>query len=161
MYIIFLRRLIYALQHGGGGGIGGLLPFMATGSVVNVNSYTHSAFVGSTLNNILFFCDGLELSSYAGVTLNAGTGTLNFPMQITGDFKLFVTTLLVPIMITDSVNNVNSYTNAALTGKSLTSILFFCDKLELSGYAGVTMVSGTGTINFPMQITGDIKIIIY
>lgn len=161
MYIIFLRRLIQALVNGGSGAY---LPVMVTGAVNDVNTYTNTILIGKALSKILFFCDGLELSSYAGVTFDDVSGTIGFPMQISGDVKMFVeisTGGNIPLMLTDHVNNVNTYTNTALIGKTLDKILFFCDGVELSSNAGVTMAPITGTASFPMQITGDIKILIY
>ena len=109
MYIIFLRRLIQALISGGSGAY---LPVMITGFVADVNTYTNTILIGKALNRILFFCDGFELSSYAGVILDNVTGTINFPMQISGAIKMFVeisTGGNIPLMLTDSVNKVNSY----------------------------------------------------
>jgi hypothetical protein len=160
MYIIFLRRLIQALINGGGA----MLPVMVTASVNDVLSYSNTILIGKTLNKILFFCDGLELSSYQGVTLDALAGTIYFPMKISGAVKMFVEISLggnIPLMLTGSVNKVSSYTNTALTGKALDKILFFCDGVEMSSYQGVTMDTITGTINFPMDISGEIKILIY
>jgi len=161
MYIIFLRRLIQALISGGSGAY---LPVMITGFVADVNTYTNTILIGKALNRILFFCDGFELSSYAGVILDNVTGTINFPIQISGSIKMFVeisTGGNIPLMLTDTVNKVNSYTNTALIGKTLDKILFFCDGVELSSNSGVTINPATGTADFPMQITGDIKILIY
>lgn len=160
MYIIFLRRLIHALMSGGGA----MLPVMVTATVNDVLSYSNTILIGKTLNKILFFCDGLELSSYQGVTLDAVTGTITFPMRISGAVKMFVEIISggnIPLMLTGSVNKVSTYTNAALTAKTLDKILFFCDGMEMSSYQGVTMDALTGTINFPVQISGEVKILIY
>lgn len=159
MYIIFLRRLIQAIMSGGA-----MLPVMVTASVTNTDSYSNIILIGKSLNKILFFCDGIELSSYSGVTLDPVTGTIQFPMRITGALKMFVeisTIGNIPLMVTDVVSNITSYSNTALIGKPLDKILFFCDGVEMSSYTGVVMDSLTGTVDFPIQITGNIKILIY
>jgi len=145
-------------------GGGAMLPVMVTATVNDVLTYSNTILIGKTLNKILFFCDGMELSSYLGVTLDAQTGTLYFPMKISGAIKMFVEISLggnIPLMLTGSVNKISSYTNAALISKTLDKILFFCDGVEMSSYQGVTMDALTGTINFPVQISGEIKILIY